>query len=154
MPKSHRKEQLSKPEVLSSEIYKQLLTRIELVDIIQVKSLTNLSWEKLSHYSNKWGDPEIQLQDDYKFTTKNKMTIGNAEWKLFAKFEKDEDGFLEINASYYILFSKKEDIPNAFWKIYRKNNLPLIVYPYFREFVQNITSRMNIPRLTLPLLFR
>lgn len=100
------------------------------------------------------GSPQLTIEDNYKYKSQKDLYIISAEWVLSVKFEKDTENFLEINALYNVVLSKSEELSKDFWNIYKKATLPLIVYPYFREFVQNITSRMNIPPLTLPILYR
>jgi len=104
--------------------------------------------------SSSFGSPQISISDDIKRSKKKDHIQINAQWYLAAKFEKDDKNFMDITASFNVLLLCKSSLPNDFWKIYKKSTLPLIVYPYFREFVQNMTARMNIPPLTLPILFR
>ncbi|MFQ6614274.1 MAG: hypothetical protein ACE5D1_05465, partial [Fidelibacterota bacterium] len=59
---------------------------------------------------------------------------------------------LDIKAKYSVRFSGPDDIPEDFWRIYKELVLPIQLWPYFREFVQSITARMNIPPLTLPVI--
>lgn len=104
--------------------------------------------------SSSFGSPQISISDDIKRSKRKDHIQISAQWQLAAKFEKDDKNFMDINASFNVLLLCKSSLPNNFWKIYNKSTLPLIVYPYFREFVQNMTARMNIPPLTLPILFR
>ncbi len=61
---------------------------------------------------------------------------------------------LKIEATYLIMYSSKSEISDDFFDIYKKFSLPLNIWPYFRELVNTITSKMNIKPLTLPLLKR
>lgn len=57
---------------------------------------------------------------------------------------------LKISATFRLIFSSKYPIEKEFFDIFKKINLPLNSWPYFREFAQSTTQRMNIPPLTLP----
>lgn len=139
---------------ISPSQYHKYLKNTKLLEISLIKSSSNLVREKLAVESFGLENPIIDLEDNYKFTSKNDIYIITVQWQLTAKFEKDKDNFLDITAVYSVILGKKNELPKKFWDIYKKATLPLIVYPYFREFIQNITSRMNIPPLTLPILFR
>lgn len=140
--------------VISPAQYKNYLSKSELLEISLIKSSSNLVWEKLSIESTGLGNPIINLEDKYKYASKKNLYIITAKWQLTAKFDKDKDNFLNIMAIYNVILGKKDELPKEFWTIYKNATLPLIVYPYFREFIQNITSRMNIPPLTLPIIIR
>jgi len=49
-----------------------------------------------------------------------------------------------------LLLKSKEKFTDEFFDVYKEVSLKLNTWPYFREFVNNITSRMNIPPLTIP----
>ena len=148
---NQKKRQVS---ALSQENYKNLLSKIELLELSQINSKTYLDWDFFSNAPDSLGNPSFSISDTSEFSTKNKMYIASSTWTLKAKFEKDEKFFLEISATYNVILSKETDVPKEFWNKYKKASLPLIVYPFCREFVQNTTVRMNIPPLTLPILFR
>jgi preprotein translocase subunit SecB len=140
--------------VLSPEEYKNLLSKIELIEVSLTSSNTSINLAKMVPESSSLGLPQISITDDIKRSKKKDQFQINANWHLTAKFEKDDKDFMDITASFNVLLLGKCTLPNSFWKIYNKSTLPLIVYPYFREFVQNMTARMNIPPLTLPILFK
>lgn len=150
---SKQKKQQKSP-VLSPVEYKDLLSKIELSEVSLISSSTSINLTKMVPESSSLGPPQISITDDIKRSKKKDQFQINANWHLTAKFEKDDKNFMDITASFNVLLLCKSFLPNNFWKIYNKSTLPLIVYPYFREFVQNMTARMNIPPLTLPILFR
>ncbi|MCH7886618.1 MAG: protein-export chaperone SecB [Candidatus Marinimicrobia bacterium] len=59
---------------------------------------------------------------------------------------------LIIKAEYSSIFSFKGSIPKEFWELYKEITLPKQIWPYFRELVQSVVSKMNLPSLTLPIL--
>ncbi len=150
---SKQKKQQRSP-VLSPVEYKDLLSKIELIEVSLTSSSTSINLAKMVPESSSLGSPQISITDEIKHSKKKDQVQISANWLLTAKFEKDDKNFMDITASFNVLLLCKSLLPNKFWKIYNKSTLPLIVYPYFREFVQNMTARMNVPPLTLPILFR
>ncbi|MBN2053445.1 hypothetical protein JW905_00900 [bacterium] len=43
------------------------------------------------------------------------------------------------------------DFNDSVWDVFSALNIPLNAWPYLREYVQNVTQRLGIPPLTLPL---
>lgn len=69
---------------------------------------------------------------------------------LTAKLPKTKKNVVEIEARYRMVFSSTGAITDDFLRIYRAVNLEFVIWPFFREFANSMTSRMNIPPLTLP----
>ncbi len=61
---------------------------------------------------------------------------------------------LKIECVFEAIFSSTKKITNEFFEIYQGLSLPLNLWPFARELVNSITSRMYIPPLTLPLFKR
>lgn len=57
-----------------------------------------------------------------------------------------------VNAEFCASFIVKDKVPKEFWDIYMFVTFPFQIWPYYRALVQDITSRMNLPPLTLPIL--
>ena len=62
----------------------------------------------------------------------------------------EEKTVLQIEAKYCIIHEIDEPIEQVFFDVFRSINLKMITFPYFRELVASITSRMEIKTLTLP----
>ncbi len=78
-------------------------------------------------------DNELRITSDHKITARN---------------ETDELFF--INATFVVTLSAPDELPEAFIDIYIDNNLGLTVFPYVRELISSMVSRMGLPPLTLP----
>jgi len=64
---------------------------------------------------------------------------------------KSEDAeALSIEVAFRLEFGCTKLIPEGFFEIYKDTSLPVTTLPYLREIVASMTSRMNIPALTLP----
>lgn len=57
----------------------------------------------------------------------------------------------KLSAQYFVLFNSTQQIPAGFFDIFIKHSLPLQTFPYFRELVNSVISRMGLPPLILPL---
>ncbi len=68
--------------------------------------------------------------------------------KAFGK--KKSESTIVIQATYISCYTTSISITDDFFDIYKDLNIPLNIWPYFREFIQNMIVRMNCPPLTLP----
>ncbi|OPL16345.1 MAG: hypothetical protein AVO38_08325 [delta proteobacterium ML8_D] len=80
----------------------------------------------------------------------NGSAIVKERYKLIARVHKERKQALNISCTFRLDFSCDKPLSDDFFEIFKTYNLPLNTWPYFREFVQNMTQRMNIPPLTLP----
>lgn len=78
----------------------------------------------------------------------------NAHFEISAKEYESKAGFLNISLTYGLIFSSKETFTKDFFDVYKEVSLPVNIWSFVREFINNTTARMNIPPLTLPLLKR
>ena len=140
--------------VITPEEYRKLQSKIDLVEIRLFNSTSFLILTSLDTLLNAKEFPTIELNDSAKVFENEKTVHIYNKWSLNAKFQESGTPFLNIKAEYSITLAKTEKMSKEFWNIYKNTTLHIIVYPYFREFVQNLTSRMNIPPLTLPILFK
>jgi len=114
---------------LSVEEYQKILKAIQLSAV----SLHNIKAEKSDEYLDK------KIGFTYCFS-------------LIAKSPDKEKPAVKIDAEFAVLYSnpKNISIDPEFYEIFPHASLKYIVWPYFREIVQNTVSRMNLPPLTLP----
>lgn len=66
--------------------------------------------------------------------------------------QKKENSFLNIEATYLLLYGIKsvEGLDDEAFCSFAELNGTYNAWPYWREFVQSITSRMELPTLTVP----
>jgi len=131
---------------LSVEEYQKILKSIELEDI----SLRNLTLKT----------EEEQLGKEHKLSIKPKARheIDSDTITFYYKFTftaiapDREKPAIRIVPEYKITYSMKTKTPidSEFFEIFPEASLKFIIWPYFRELVQNTISRMNMPPLVLP----
>jgi hypothetical protein len=87
----------------------------------------------------------------YKLPSENQAEVQN-KYELVAGSESDEDFVLKITCEFSLIYSSKLPLTEDFMQEFTKRNVSLNTWPYFRELVQNMTQRMNVAPLVLPLL--
>ncbi|MGA3287144.1 MAG: hypothetical protein ABSD46_06940 [Bacteroidota bacterium] len=98
---------------------------------------------------------EIKIGDRTGFKSKNKKVYQIFhDYKLKAKGLKEKENFLDVDVRFCVEIASENMLEKDFFEIFSRTSLPMITYPYFREFVGNISGRMNVPPLTLPLIKR
>ncbi len=63
-----------------------------------------------------------------------------------------EDNQGEIKATFGIRFTSETKLTESYFKIFSQINLKMNTWPYWREIVQNMISKMGWPGFTMPLL--
>jgi preprotein translocase subunit SecB len=66
--------------------------------------------------------------------------------------QKEENAFLDIEATFFLLYSieRLDGLDDSTFGSFADLNGTYNAWPYWREFVQNVTSRMGLPPLTIP----
>ncbi len=131
---------------LSVDKYQGILKSIDLEEI----SIRNFSVKT----------DEAQFGKEYKLSIKSKFDHRQEENRLTFYFQftlsaqapDKEKAAIKIIPQYKIWYSKNPEtqIDPEFFEIFPEASLKFIVWPYFRELVQNTISRMNLPPLVLP----
>ncbi len=70
--------------------------------------------------------------------------------RLVAFEEKKSQYAVSLESFYRMSIIAGKGFDEEFFEIYKEVNLPVNIWPYFREFVANTTYRMNMPPITLP----
>jgi preprotein translocase subunit SecB len=131
---------------LSPENFRKILNGIDLNDIV----LTDIS--ATINHSLMPGKVTVAIDDNASYKNiENGFSVENSYTLTIKNHRKVA---LKIEATYLIMYSSKIEISDDFFDIYKEFSLPLNIWPYFRELVNTITSKMNIKPLTLPLLKR
>ncbi|MCC6476815.1 hypothetical protein IT157_07125 [bacterium] len=77
--------------------------------------------------------------------------VVTSECALVFSLESNREIALEIAATYRTDFLSAVPFTNDFFDIFKESSLRVIVWPYFRELVQNMMSRMDLPPFVLPI---
>ncbi len=131
-------------EGLSPREFRGYLEGIELVGI-SLKSLSaqvndELRGERVGGVNFKDSQEYAQFEGGFKIRYTGTLSV-RAKRKVFVK----------IQTVYELDFTSRADLPDGFFQIYMQESLPLQVWPFVRQTFYDITARMNLPTLTLPL---
>lgn len=87
----------------------------------------------------------------YELPTKNDAHIAHT-YNLTGTSGSVKDYALKISCTFRLEYSSKAAFTEEFMEVFLVTNIAWNSWPYFREFIQNMTQRMNIPPLVVPLL--
>jgi len=134
-------------EKISPEEYRKILDGLELKNILMSDLKASVKHELLSEGLS------VSIKDSAFYENKDDEVIVKNTYRLTAR-NKEKKTPLKIEATFILVFTTKHEITDDFFEVYKNISLPLNVWPFFREFVNTTTARMNIPPITLPLLKR
>jgi len=139
---------MKKPEI-SPEEYTDVLSSISLSQI-----LLNDSSAKKYEVKSKGGaiDLDISMKLGYEQNANEVNFVTAYKLEGVKRSEGAEEKVFTITASFQLSYmkTKEVEITKEFVNVFKNNSIELVSWPYFREFVQNMISRMGFPPLTLP----
>lgn len=126
--------------------YKKFIESIQLQDIYLESCSTKMNKKNIVSPQN------ISISSNASYTNnENNITEVRNKYTLVGYKSRKRDFGFKIVAEYVIDYKTDIEFSDDFFEIFKELNVPLNLWPYFREFVQNMMSRMNLPPLTLPL---
>jgi preprotein translocase subunit SecB len=141
--------QETKKENISPDKYREILKGLNMESIYLLTSKSSVDKKSIA------SGLRISFRDEASFEKKeDKIVEITHKYRLEATNRKLKKKVLNIECAFCLIYSFGEEFSADFFEVFKDINLPLNTWPFFREFVFNITSRMNIPPLTLPLLKR
>lgn len=138
-----------KQKRISPKDYSDTLKKIELTNLSLDSSTVKLNREEVANIGlvAKISDRVSYKQDNDELIVHHRYTL------TVIREDKQQDKkhfFFKISATFCLFFSANVTVNDDFFDIFKQKNIPVNTWPYFREFVQNTTQRMNIPPVTLP----
>lgn len=135
-----------KPKI-SPENYKKIISGIELMSI----SLKECDAFINTDISTP-GDLTIDIKEeaDYKLKEEKRVHIFH-KYTVDARKPGSKSRYVKLGIVFLIRVTSEEKFTDDFFEIYKHISLHLNTWPYLREYINQMTSRMNIPPLTLPL---
>lgn len=129
---------------LSPAEYNELLEGVQLRQIILTECKSKLFDTQLT----KPATVHVETKSHFLPMEDNHFVIAD-RYKIVSKVGRKR--LFSIEVEYHLLFESAHTVGEDFFEIYAELNLPLNTYPYVREIVQSLTSRMGLPQLVLPL---
>ena len=141
---------MNQNENLDSKKYEEFIKAIELRDIKLIELNTHIVEEQPTTDNALKAD--IKATNEHKIF--NNMLIFYVNYILTMKQFKKV--VLKIKAKYRVDYEllKRIEIDEKTIDFFSEMNLPLNVWPFFRELCNDVTAKMRIPSLVLPLLRR
>lgn len=135
---------------INPEEYSSILTSIELDSI----SLSD-GGLKVFECEIEGGTINLDFKDKYSFSEKNNGVSFIASFKLDGIIEKTEENkqkLFSISGEFKVEYSKTKEvqITKDFFDIFKNTSLTVFIWPYFREYIQNMIIRSGLPPFTLP----
>jgi len=105
-------------------------------------------------FREKTARHQIHIEDEPLMITKDDGTVDiHHKYSLeIPSIEEDQKSLGKIECTFCLNYSPAECFSQEFFEEFKKGNLHINTWPFFREFVFNMTARMNVPPITLPLL--
>ena len=136
-----------KDRKLTPQEYRTILKTVQLKELHVSSCAAKLRKDKLGEQL------KIFIEDSVHHLPSHEDALEvNIKYTLHATATTKRDYALKLECSYQLKYESVDPLPTEFVEIFLDVNLKLNTWPYFREYVQNMVSRMNLPPLTLDLL--
>ncbi len=137
---------MMKKEKINSIKYKNFIDGLKLLNIRILSSGTSVD-EKFLPPANL----ELNQRKKYIKTEGNIFKVIHEYTLKGIKNGEANPGF-KIKVKYQIIYKSDIPITDDIFKIFSQTNLLLHTWPYFRQFVHEMTNRMGLPPLVLDVL--
>lgn len=131
---------------ISPEEFRKILAGIDLKTISLQKSSVYLNPE-IKVPQNLYS--KINEDADFKIRENDIVNLFQT-YSLDARQPKSKSRYIQIEVTFIVRVSSEFEFTQDFFDVYKSASLHLNTWPYFREFVNQATARMNVPPLTLP----
>lgn len=136
----------NKKPIISPEEYKKILRGLDLISISLKESKAFINTD-----INPPIELSIQIKDEASYKIKDDgFVFIFQKYKIDARKPESKTRFIQIEVVFLVKVHSEDKFTDDFFDIYKNVSLHLNTWPYLREFVNQTTSRMNIPPLTLP----
>jgi preprotein translocase subunit SecB len=135
-----------KPKI-SPENYNRIIKSLNLTKIYYTEIHASCEDKELDPHLN------LSITEKSSFIQKDKTLEIIYSHNLLGTSKNNEKPSITIKAKYKIVYSINSDaqITKDFMDVFSNLTLGMTVWPYFRELVSSMLSRMNLPPLTLPM---
>lgn len=137
------------------EKYNNFIKRVELLDV----TLQSVQCEKVKTLEQSTGNVEVEVEPDFRLEE-----ICNGVLRVFAIFnvrcldrigeqsDISESEVLRINAIFELIYdieNYKEEEDQEVIDLFIRRNVPVNIWPYGREIISSLTTRMGFPALII-----
>ena len=95
---------------------------------------------------------DIDTTTKFEVDKENKLIFVFADFELEAHTDEIEEPVVNVSASFLLMYEMRdiEGFTDDHYEQFAKMNGVFNAWPYWREYVQNVTVRMGLPALTVP----
>lgn len=134
---------------ISPEEYSSILTSINLDNIF----LSDGSVRVFDCVS-EGGTINLDFKDKYTFSQSENNAWFVASFKLDGIIGEKEEAhkLFSISGEFKVRYNKMKEveITKDFFEVFKEISLTVFIWPYFREYIQNMVVRTGLPSFTLP----
>jgi len=143
---------VNKKKPISEEKYAEIIGKIKLNGMYLKSSSCEI--DRDAFFQGKEAEHLINIIDEPSMDVKDNDTVDiSHRYCLEMVVKGDEVKTIgKIECTLCFNYSPASCFSPEFFEEFKKANLHINTWPFFREFIYNTTARMNIPPITLPLL--
>ena len=122
------------------------------LEAVQIETISILDLSAKSFPENIDRPPfnvEIENETEFQFSEKTNDFSGIDRFHLISK-QKGQI-LLELRLSIRAHFTSPVKVDKTFLKLFEQNSLKLFTYPFLRQCVWDVTAKMGLPPLVLPI---
>jgi hypothetical protein len=139
--------QAASAKVASPEEYNAFIDGVELRSL----RLAHCEVDAISRYDGQPLIPEVEEGETSFKSSGDNFTILH-ELRFCGRPASGEGQPVQIRATFELQYSSDIPMVDSLFEIFRSYNLPVNVWPFFREFVHTVLARANWPVFVLPAL--
>lgn len=134
---------------ISPDEYAKILKGLELVKVFLGESCLKGDVRLVETAQADNVPIRIRVNEDASYEVEK--SIVNIKYAYDLKATVGKKRAISITAIFTMVFTSEEEFTEEFFEVFRNVALPYQIWPFFRELVSSFTSRMDIPKLSLPL---
>lgn len=140
-----------KPQpAISPTQYAKILGGLHLVGLALTKCEAKADPQAAQEAFSQPEGPPLDMRDVASFESSGKHVTVRHNYSVISRYRRK--ALLSIKAEYTLVFETSEAFAADFFEVFKEIGVPMYTWPYVRELVDSMTSRMGLPKLVLPLL--
>lgn len=142
---------INKKDVIKEEIYRELVNKVS-IDAIKLDSL---SITDVNHYnSNNIPQLGVNLKfenEEFKVNGSELRVLPNFFVEVVDESSENKEIAFKINLTFLIEYSIEglDKFDNGYVEMFVLRNVPINIWPYAREFISSLTTRIGYPALVI-----
>ncbi len=127
------------------ERYNNFISQIDIDELRLVSAQVNVL-----DYSYFPSSADVRWRTKASYENEEEQSCVSHRYNATIRDELNNEVKAKISVTFYIVYSTKIPMTDDLFEIFKERNLPVNTWPYFREFVHNITARLGWPPYIAP----